>query len=71
MRKKVAEELHDICTADQFLSLQSLYLLNLTFQAFDQSSVSVQAGLSEMRGNPEDRFSHDMAHLIFIETGLS
>ena len=45
--------------------MQSLYFLNLKFQDCSHLLWLYTSAVSDMVGNPEDRFSHDAARLLF------
>ena len=59
---KATDQLHSYCAVYQRLCfhyiyiVQSLYFLNLKFEAFSRFVL-------DLVGNPEDRFSRDLAHL--------
>ena len=59
---KDADQLRSNCADDQRLCLRCTDSKSLYYQP---SSVAAQPGLSDLVRNPEDRFSHNEAHLKF------
>ena len=72
---KVADQLGSNCAADQRLCfhntsiVQSLYFLNPKFQASSHLHCTAWF-VSDLVGNPEDRFSGDTAHMGLIHVCL-
>ena len=75
-KNKDADQLRGNREADQRLCfgyiVQSLYFLNTKFQG----SIAILCGciarfVSDLVGNPEDRFSHNEAHIVLISKSLS
>ena len=68
-KNKGADQLPANPAADQHLCfhyiVQSLYFLNSKFQASSHLSFTAWF-VSDLVGNPEDRFSHDVALLLFV-----
>ena len=64
---KGANQLSCNCAADQCLCLvQSLHFLNPKFKASKFYCGCAERFVSDLVGNPEDRFSHFRAHIFFV-----